>query len=47
MHIDGDWYLEHIGDKFEYHKGDTYIKEIGETYIEKERKYRQQSNWRF
>ena len=36
MHIDGDWYVEHIGDKFEYHKGDTYIHEIGTTHIEKE-----------
>lgn len=27
MHIDGDWYVEHNGKKFETHVGDTFIKE--------------------
>ena len=40
MHIDGDWFVEHIGNKFEYQKGDHYIKHDGSTYIEQKGIYK-------
>jgi len=31
LHIDGDWFIEHIGNRYEYHEGDTYVHHVG-TY---------------
>lgn len=40
MHIDGDWFVEHFGNKYEYQKGDLYVRHDGHTYIEETGHYR-------
>ena len=44
LHIDGDWFVEHIGNKYEYQEGDLYVKHDGNTYIEENGHFRKVLN---
>lgn len=44
MHIDGDWFVEHFGNYYEYREGDRYLKHRGNTYIEEDGVYRKVLN---
>lgn len=44
MHIDGDWFVEHIGNYYEYREGDRYIKQDGSTYVEQNGVFRKVLN---